>query len=61
MTVDAGLISSDYRGLVYVLLCNHSKKAFTIRIGDRIAQVVFREKFNVQFMKVNKKKRLRRC
>ena len=55
MTVDAGLIDSDYRGLVYVLLCNHSKKAFTVRTGDRIAQAAFLEKFDVQFTKVNKK------
>ena len=58
VTVDAGLIDSDYRGLVYVLLCNHSKKAFTVRTGDRIAQAVFLEKFDVQFTKVNKKEDL---
>ena len=58
MTVDAGLIDSDYRGLVYVLLCNHSKKAFTVGTGDRIAQAVFLEKFDVQFTKVNKKEDL---
>ena len=58
VTVDAGLIDSDYRGLIYVLLSNHSKKAFTIRTGDRIAQVVFLEKFDVQFTKVNKKEDL---
>ena len=56
VTVDAGLIDSDYRGLVYVLLCNHYKKAFTVRTGDRTAQAVFLEKFDVQFTKVNKKK-----
>ena len=58
VTVDAGLIDSDYRGLVFVLLCNHSKKAFTVRTGDRIAQAVFLEKFDVQFTKVNKKEDL---
>ena len=58
VTVDTGLIDSDYRGLNYVLLSNHSKKAFTIRTGDRIAQVVFLEKFDVQFTKVNKKEYL---
>ena len=56
--MDAGLIDSDYRGLIYVLLSNHSKKAFAIRTGDRIAQVVFLEKFDVQFTKVNKKEDL---
>ena len=58
VTVDGGLIDSDYRGLVYVLLCNHCKKDFTVRTGNRIAQVVFLEKFDVQFMKVEKKEDL---
>ena len=58
VTVDAGLIDSDYRDLIYVLLPNYSKKVFTIRTGDRIAQVVFLEKFDVQFTKVNKKEYL---
>ena len=44
-TVDAGLIDSDFRGIVKVLFINHSEKTFTIRTGDRIAQVVFVEKF----------------
>ena len=58
MTVDARLIDSDYRGLIFVLLSNHSKKAFTIRTGDRITQVVFLEKFDVDFTNVNKKEDL---
>ena len=53
MTVDAGLIDSDYRGLVYVLFVNHSEQTFTIHTGDRLAQAVFLEKFDVKFEKVN--------
>ena len=56
--MDAGFTDSDYRGLINVLLTNHSKKAFTIRAGDRIGQVVFLEKFDVQFTKVKKKEDL---
>ena len=55
VTVDTRLIDSDYRGLIYVLLSNHSKKAFTKRTEDRVAQVVFLENFDVQFTKGNKK------
>ena len=58
VTVDAGLIDSDYRGLVYVFSVNHSEQTFTIRAGDRLAQAVFLEKFNVKFEKVDKKERL---
>lgn len=35
-----GLIDSGYRGEVMVALVNHSDEAFTIRRGDRIAQLV---------------------
>ena len=58
MIVEAGLIDADYRGLVYVLLFNHSEKVFTVRTGDRIAQAVFFEKFDVRFEKVSKQEDL---
>lgn len=35
-----GTIDSDYRGEIGVLLINFSREPFTIRDGDRIAQVV---------------------
>ncbi len=36
-----GTIDSDYRGELKVLLINWGKEPFTIRDGDRIAQLVF--------------------
>ena len=41
-----------------MLLFNHSDRAFTVRTGERLAQVVFLEKFDVCFEKVSKKKDL---
>ena len=38
--VGAGLIDSDYRGEIGVVLRNFSQKSFTYNIGDRIAQFV---------------------
>lgn len=35
-----GTIDEDYRGEVQVLLVNHGRDAFSIRHGDRIAQLV---------------------
>ena len=58
VTVEAGLTDADYRGLIYVLLFSHSEKVFTVRTGERIAQAVFFEKFNVHFEKVSKKEEL---
>ena len=53
VTVDAGVIDSDFRGIDQVLLVNHHReKTFTVRAENRIAQVVFMEKFNVDFRKV---------
>ncbi len=36
-----GLIDSDYQGQVYVSCWNRSQTAFTINVGERIAQMVF--------------------
>ena len=54
ITVEAGLIDSDYRGIIHMLIVNHPNKAFTIRTGDRVAQAVFVEQY-VLFKKVGKK------
>jgi dUTP pyrophosphatase len=35
-----GTIDSDYRGEIKVILCNLGEEAFTVRRGDRIAQLV---------------------
>jgi dUTP pyrophosphatase len=36
-----GTIDSDYRGEICVIIINHGKEPFTVRNGDRIAQIVF--------------------
>ena len=54
ITCDAGVLDSDFRGIVQVLMMNHHpKKTFTIRTGDRIPQCVFMKKYNVEFEKVS--------
>ena len=35
-----GTIDADYRGEIRVILINHGREPFTIRRGDRIAQMV---------------------
>jgi dUTP pyrophosphatase len=39
--VGAGVIDSDYRGPVKVLIINNSSGDFKIQVGDRIAQMIF--------------------
>jgi len=36
-----GLIDSDYQGQIFVSCWNRSAQAFTVQIGERIAQMVF--------------------
>jgi len=38
-----GTIDSDYRGLLSLIMINHGKGPFTIRRGDRVAQMVIKE------------------
>lgn len=49
-----GTIDSDYRGEIKVLLINLSPVPFTIKRGDRIAQIVFAKYSKVQWIKVEK-------
>ena len=39
--VGAGVIDSDYRGEIGVVLFNFSEEEFCINMGDRIAQIIF--------------------
>ena len=55
VTVDGGVIDSDFRGIVKAILVNLSNKSFTVCLGDRIAQVVIMENYNVKFEKVTDK------
>ena len=52
ITVEGGMIDSGYREVVKVLLFNHSDEVFSVKVGDRITQVVFMEKFDVNFEKI---------
>lgn len=44
-----GVIDSDYRGTIKVVLQNSSPTPYTVRRGDRIAQLVITERFKVNF------------
>ena len=39
--VGAGVVDSDYRGDVGVLLFNMSDDRFQVEVGDRVAQIIF--------------------
>lgn len=48
-----GVIDSDYRGQVMVVLHNHGKEVQTITCGERVAQLVVTPVFTPGFMEVN--------
>ena len=59
VTVEGGLIDSDFRGVVNVILFNHAReKCFTIKEGERIAQVVVIRKFDADFVAVDSLEKL---
>ena len=41
INVLAGVVDSDYRGEIKVILINHGSTPFDVKAGDRIAQLVF--------------------
>jgi len=49
-----GLVDSDYRNEIKVLLINHGDKAFEINNGDRIAQFVLSEYAQIKWIPVDK-------
>ena len=50
---DSGVIDSDFRGTILVLMTNNTNILLVGNEGQRIAQVVFDKKEEVVFRKVN--------
>ena len=45
-----GTIDSDYRGIVQVIMINHGEEPFTVKRGDRIAQLVIAPVIRVEMV-----------
>lgn len=48
-----GTIDSDYRGEVKAILINHGSEPYTVRHGDRIAQILFSPVTRGEFIKTD--------
>ena len=48
-----GTVDADYRGEVKVILINHGEEDFTIRRGDRIAQLIVAPVVQAQWVEVD--------
>ena len=53
ITAEARVIDSGFRGELFVFLFNHGKELFTIKPGNKIAQMIFMKKETVEFVKVD--------
>ncbi len=54
--VGTGVIDSDYRGEIKVLLFNHSQSMVVIKTGDRIAQLIFEYIYEQNIEEIKKEK-----
>lgn len=50
--VNAGVIDSDYRGVIKVILYNSKKEEFKVNVGDRIAQIIFEKIYVTELVEV---------
>lgn len=53
MANSIGVIDSDYRGEISVVLINHGNEPFEVRRGDRIAQMMFMPVMTASFLPVD--------
>jgi len=49
----AGVIDSDYRNEVGVILINLGESSYTVKVGDRISQIIFESYDNYTFEEVD--------
>ena len=53
ITAEAGVIDSGFRDEFFIFIFNHGKELFTIKPGEKIAQIIFMKKETVEFVKVD--------
>lgn len=50
--ISAGVVDSDYRGEIKVLIVNNSNDDFIIKRSDRIAQIIFEQVIHPEIIKI---------
>ena len=53
VTLGGGVIDSDFRGIIFVILAYHSKEIVNIEQGSRIAQMLFLKKEDIDFLEAD--------
>ena len=52
MVNSPGTIDSDFRGEIHLIVINHSQQTFTVKHGDRIAQMIVQEVQQAEIVQV---------
>ena len=52
--VGGGVVDSDYSGNISVILTNFASSDVNVKVGDRIAQIMFLKRKEVSFVEVSK-------
>lgn len=52
LLIDAGVIDSDYRGEIGIVVSNISEMPFDVDSGMKLAQMTFEKKYTVEFKEV---------
>ena len=53
LSLGGGIIDSDYRSNISIILTNLSQRIFEIKTGDRIAQLMFLKKEDIDFVEAD--------
>ena len=53
MVNSPGTIDSDFRGEIYLIVINHGQQAFTVKHGDRMAQMVVQKIHQAEIVQTN--------
>ena len=52
VTTDGGILDADFCGTVKIIMITHSREYFKVNLRERVAQVIFQKKEEVNFIKV---------
>lgn len=55
LDVGGGVVDSDYRGEIFVIMYNYGDAPFVINKGDKIAQIICEKIENVELLEITKK------
>ena len=60
MVNSPGTIDSDFRGEIHLIVINHGQQAFTVKHGDRMAQMVVQKIHQAEIIQTSKVDRTQR-